>query len=474
MKLRDSTQKKTIVSMAPAPIKKKPHKRTGKKTMPAPISKEPMKRDVKINNPAAISKKPRVRTGKNTMPAKGEKGITKTQPKKKVLSEFSDYQIFMKLIELEKEDRQKTAWTPEQDAALRKAIEELMEAGGSIPWERVAACIPEKKKDQCKSRYIIIEKEFRKQRWTKKDTEALEAIIEKQGAHDWQAIAKKLGGDRNALQVRNRWTVIDKQRKRQSWDMEEDERLLFGLHIFSRQKPAKIRNHLLPERSVDDVKARIRMFVRVWILGHRAYLSPQNRFYVQVEVPQYMCKTGWWPHPTEKQDAGSSKSLADGEVVMKEKNNSRQQNGQIVTSKGRTVTAKKAVKISEADQLKVNTFLTKLGQLYRVDRANGNQIESDGQILTAADVDPDRSQRLNDLLNAFKPSISGLEKTAPTTKKKIREGKKLRADWPKSTHKMRREKRESEDMEPYKSAEQPVADKPSSKDVDPEGDDELL
>ncbi|EFE36153.1 uncharacterized protein ARB_05091 [Trichophyton benhamiae CBS 112371] len=78
--------------------------------------------------------------------------------------------------------RARRLWTKEEDALLRKAVNESMARGGDINWHRIASNIPDRNNKDCRKRWVyILAPSLNKGAWNKTEDEKLLQGIQKHG-----------------------------------------------------------------------------------------------------------------------------------------------------------------------------------------------------------------------------------------------------------------------------------------------------
>ncbi|KAL2653080.1 hypothetical protein R1flu_021208 [Riccia fluitans] len=115
----------------------------------------------------------------------------------------------------------RSIWTPEEDAKLRAAVEEL----GESDWSAVAACLEGRNNSQCLMRWykVLHPARNRKGRWSVEEDKRLKWAVSVYGAKKWKQIAEHVPG-RTDIQCRERWcNVLDPDIKVDVWTQEEDQ-----------------------------------------------------------------------------------------------------------------------------------------------------------------------------------------------------------------------------------------------------------
>ncbi|KAI8374632.1 Homeodomain-like protein, partial [Radiomyces spectabilis] len=105
----------------------------------------------------------------------------------------------------------KGRWSKEEDAALTTAVHKYLSKPNatpdSLPWSRVAQCIPNRTGIQCQARWTeALDPTVRKGRWRKEEDEMLRAGVARFGCC-WIRVAGSIHG-RTQRQCRTRWNQI--------------------------------------------------------------------------------------------------------------------------------------------------------------------------------------------------------------------------------------------------------------------------
>ncbi|KAJ1980172.1 hypothetical protein H4R34_002555 [Dimargaris verticillata] len=118
----------------------------------------------------------------------------------------------------------RTAWTKEEDEALRQAVEEH----GTAPekWPLIAQAFPGRDNKSCRKRWTqSLRPDLRHGMWSKAEDNALRSAVQKHG-HKWSLVAREIQG-RTDDQCSKRWReFLDPRIDRTNWTPEDDARLL--------------------------------------------------------------------------------------------------------------------------------------------------------------------------------------------------------------------------------------------------------
>jgi hypothetical protein len=117
----------------------------------------------------------------------------------------------------------KGRWTPEEDAALKEAVAEYinaLDADGNpqpIPWNKIATRIPHRTGIQCQARWSeALDPRVRKGKWSSDEDDILKEGVKRFG-RCWIRIAEMING-RTQRQCRTRWVQIQNKQAKQDRD----------------------------------------------------------------------------------------------------------------------------------------------------------------------------------------------------------------------------------------------------------------
>ena len=116
----------------------------------------------------------------------------------------------------------KERWSAEEDRALLEAVRKYGQ-----DWDRVAMMIPGRNRKQCGLRYTkSLAPQVRRGRWTPEEDAALSSAVEDMGVGSWKQISVRVPG-RTDIQCRERWVnVLDTSIRKGVFTKEEDQAIL--------------------------------------------------------------------------------------------------------------------------------------------------------------------------------------------------------------------------------------------------------
>ncbi|KAG0087802.1 Myblike DNAbinding domain-containing protein [Podila epicladia] len=126
-------------------------------------------------------------------------------------------------------------WLPEEDSALRKAVEVY----GTGKWAKVQHHVPGRTDIQCRERYVnVLAPNIRFGSWTTEESEKLMHLVDLYGAGKWALIASHMNG-RTDNQCVRRWQLMKR----------EQEKKELGLPVkeFIRRRPGRTTAAALPD-----------------------------------------------------------------------------------------------------------------------------------------------------------------------------------------------------------------------------------
>lgn len=147
--------------------------------------------------------------------------------------------------------KEKIAWTVEEDEILRRAVEQHNGRG----WKLVAEQLPGRTHSQAAHRWQkVLDPKIKKGSWTMEEDEQLHQAVEEIGEGHWSRVAERVL-NRNGKQCRERWrNQLSPQVDKRPWTAEEDADIV-RLHRELGSKWAEIAKHF-PGRTENAVKNR--------------------------------------------------------------------------------------------------------------------------------------------------------------------------------------------------------------------------
>ncbi|KAE9035177.1 hypothetical protein PR003_g10011 [Phytophthora rubi] len=148
------------------------------------------------------------------------------------------------------EEEKGKRWTPEQDDALRKAVDEF----GQRNWKSIASRVDGRNHAQCLQRWNkVLKPGLVKGHWSFEEDSTLEQMV-LQGCHSWGEVAAHIPG-RTAKQCRERWrNHLDPSINKSPFTPEEDTIIQEGFEKMGNRWTQIA--ELLPGRTEDAVKLR--------------------------------------------------------------------------------------------------------------------------------------------------------------------------------------------------------------------------
>lgn len=120
-------------------------------------------------------------------------------------------------------NKRRGTWTPEEDIALIKAVQE----NGAKNWKKIAESVPGRTYVQCLHRWQkVLNPNLVKGPWTEEEDRKVIELVNIHGPRKWELIASHLPG-RIGKQCRERWkNHLDPSIKKGNWEPQEDELIL--------------------------------------------------------------------------------------------------------------------------------------------------------------------------------------------------------------------------------------------------------
>ena len=142
-------------------------------------------------------------------------------------------------------------WNSQDDNLLVSTVVKLQFK--KIDWKKISELFEKKTKHQCYKRFLTINPDLKKGRWTKEEDLMFFKLMEEYG-NNWNSISKIMK-NRSTRQVRNRYNEnLNPVLVRNKFKNEEDLLILKLYNLFS-NKWSKYLNYL-PNRSIKNIKRR--------------------------------------------------------------------------------------------------------------------------------------------------------------------------------------------------------------------------
>jgi len=133
-------------------------------------------------------------------------------------------------------------WSKDEDLKLRK----LAKKYHGHHWDKVAEELGTNRSAfDCLSRYQrSLNTKMLKSKWTREDDEMLRLAVERYGEHNWQEVARHVGG-RTGQQCLHRWMkAINPKIEHGKWNLLQDKKLVLAVHAYGEGNWAKICKHI--------------------------------------------------------------------------------------------------------------------------------------------------------------------------------------------------------------------------------------
>ncbi|KAG3154751.1 hypothetical protein PC128_g22239 [Phytophthora cactorum] len=198
-----------------------------------------------------------------------------------------------------REEEKGKRWTPDQDDALRKAVEEF----GQRNWKAIASRVDGRNHAQCLQRWNkVLKPGLVKGHWSFEEDSTLEQMV-LQGCHSWGEVAANIPG-RTAKQCRERWrNHLDPSINKSPFTPEEDTIIQEGFEKMGNRWTQIA--ELLPGRTEDAVKLRWKALnpnQKVKAKPGRPKLMPATLMNGPITMPELPTYGNGYPDPMPYHD----------------------------------------------------------------------------------------------------------------------------------------------------------------------------